>query len=77
MITRARVFAGVLIRRAVATKSDAALLAGAEMQPLRADFHALSALAGFRLLDRIDRIEMRTAAISHLRLLLFEAASRR
>src|ERR1700757_4799881 len=33
--------------------------------------------AYFRLLHRFDGVEMRTAAISHLRLLLFEAASRR
>ena len=73
----ARMFAGVTIGRAVATQSRAALLTGAEMQPLRADFHALSALAGFRLLDRIDRIEMGAAAIGHLRLLLLEAVSLR
>ena len=73
----ARMFAGVPISRRVAAQGDAALLAGAEMDPRVADLYTLGAFAGFRLLDRIDRIEMRAAAIGHLRLLLFEAASRR
>ena len=77
MAALSRVFTGVAIRRTVATKSRAALLTGAEMHPLSADLHALGALGNFRLLDRIDRIEMRAAPIGHLRLLLFEEVSRR
>ena len=70
-------FARVTISRRIAAQCRAALLAGSKMDPGIADFHALGALAGFRLLDRIDRIEMRAAPIGHLRLLLFEAVSRR
>ena len=73
----ARVFAGVTVGRAVAAQSDTALLTGAQMDPLRSDFYTLGAFADLRLLDRIDRIEMRAAAIGHLRLWLFEAAIRR
>ena len=47
------------------------------MNPLRADLHALGAFAALRLFYGINRIEMRTAAIAHLRLLLFDVASRR
>jgi len=77
MSGRARVFAGVAVGRAVATQSGTALLTGAQMHPLRSDFYALGAFADGRLLNRINRIEVRAAAIGHLRLLLFEAASRR
>ena len=73
----ARMFAGVPIRRAVAAQGDAALLTSAEMDPRVADLYTLGAFADVWLLDRIDRIQMRAAAIGHLRLLLFEAASRR
>ena len=71
------VFARVAVRRRIAAQRRATLLAGAKMDPLRADFHALGALADFWLLDRVDRIEMRAGAIAHLRLLLLEAVNRR
>ena len=77
MFGGARVFAGVMIGRTVAAQRDAALLTGAEMDPLCADLYALSAFANLRLFDGRDRVEMRAAAIGHLRLLLFEAVSRR
>jgi hypothetical protein len=54
----ARVFTGVPIGRAVTAQSDTALLTGAEMHPLRSDFHALSALGNLRQLHGRDRIEM-------------------
>ncbi len=47
----ARMFAGVTIGRAVATQSRAALLTGAEMQPLSSNLHALGAFWNFRLFD--------------------------
>ena len=46
-----RVFAGVPVRRAVATKRDAACLARAQVDPARADLHTFLAFAALRLLD--------------------------
>ena len=46
------------------------------MNPLRADLHALGAFAALRLFNGINRIEMRAAAIAHLRLPLLLAANR-
>jgi hypothetical protein len=46
-----RVFAGVLVRRAVAAERNAAFLAGAQMNPVVADLDALRAFAAFRLFD--------------------------
>ena len=70
MSTGARVFAGVLIRRAVAAQRDATRLARPEMHPIRTDLHAFFAFAPVRLLDRLnrDRIQMRTASSIHDRL---------
>jgi len=78
MSDRLRVFARMTVRRAVATQCLAALLTRAQMHPLRADLHALSALANLRLFHRIDCVEMSTAAISHnyLSRLLFVDANR-
>src|SRR5262245_48233750 len=45
MLRGARVLAGVAIGRAVAAERDAALLAGPQMNPRRADLHALFAFA--------------------------------
>jgi hypothetical protein len=45
-----RVFTGVPIRRTVAAQRHATLLAGSEMDPRVADFHALRAFAKLRLL---------------------------
>jgi hypothetical protein len=77
MFSSVRMFARVTIRRAIAAKCYAAVLARAQMNPSVADFHTLCAFANFWLFDRLDRIEVRAGAISHLRLPLFEAASRR
>jgi len=65
MLRRARVFARVTIRRAVAAKSHATYLARPQMYPSCADFHAFFAFAALRLLDGFDRIEMRTASVRH------------
>src|SRR5207248_9149414 len=54
MPARPRVFAGVLIRRAVATQRHATLLAGAQMHPFRPDRHTLRALAMVRKFDGRD-----------------------
>ena len=51
MAGRVRVFAGVLVRRTVAAERDAAFLAGAQMNPIVADLHALRAFAALRLFD--------------------------
>ena len=65
-----RVFASVLIRRAVAAKRRPTCLARPQMNPVAADLHALFAFATMRLLDRLnrDRIQMRTASRTHDRL---------
>ena len=77
MTRRVRVFARMLVRRAVAAQGNATLLAGPEMDPLRADFHALSAFGDLGMLHRINGVEMRAAAIGHnYFVLLFEARRR-
>jgi hypothetical protein len=62
------VFAGVLIRRAVAAQRDSTHLARAEMHPVGTDFHAFFTLATMRLLNRLDgdRIQMGTASDTHI-----------
>ena len=51
MLTGVRVFAGMLIRRAVAAQRDAACLARAQMDPIAVDLYALFAFTTLRLLD--------------------------
>ena len=70
MTTGVRVFAGVLIRRAVAAQRDSARLARPEMHPIGTDLCAFFAFATTRLLDRLDRnrIQMRTTSDIHDRL---------
>ncbi len=70
MSTGMRVFAGVLIRRAVAAQRYAARLARPQMHPIGTDLHAFFAFATMRLLDRFngDRIQMRTPLSIHDRL---------
>ena len=70
MSTGVRVFAGVLIWRAVAAQRDSTRLARPEMHPIGTDLHAFFALAPVRLLDRLNlyRIQMRTASSIHDRL---------
>ena len=65
MASRVRVLARVLIRRAVTTKRDPALLAGPQMNPLCADLHAFRTFANLRMFDRRDRIEMRATSAGH------------
>ena len=61
------VFAGVLIRRAVAAQGDSTRLARAEMHPMRTHLHAFFTFAAMRLLNRFngDRIQMGTASDVH------------
>ena len=68
--TGMRVFAGVLIWRAVAAQRDSTRLARPEMHPIRTDLYAFFAFATMRLLDRLNhnRIQMRTASRTHDRL---------
>ena len=70
MSTGVRVFAGVLIRRAVAAESYPACLACAQMNPMITDLHTFFAFAAIRLLDglNVNRIQMRTASRTHGRL---------
>ncbi|MGC2626292.1 MAG: hypothetical protein WA269_05590 [Candidatus Udaeobacter sp.] len=70
MSTGVGVFAGVLIRRAVAAQRDSTRLACPQMHPIRTDLYAFFAFATMRLLDRLnrDRIQMRTASGTHDRL---------
>ena len=70
MSSGARVFAGVLIWRAVAAQRDSTRLACPQMNPVAADLYAFFAFATMRLLDRLnrDRIQMRTASRTHDRL---------
>src|SRR6478736_8302125 len=65
--TGVRVFAGVLIWRAVAAQRDSTRLARPEMHPIGTDLHAFFAFAPMRLLDRLNRnrIQMRTASRTH------------
>ena len=51
MPARVRVFARVMVWRAVATERDSTCLAGPQMNPVRTDLHALRALAPLRLFD--------------------------
>lgn len=61
----ARVFASVAIRRTITAQCNATLLTGAEMHPLRSDFHTLSALTNLWQFDGLDSIEMSAASIRH------------
>ena len=53
-----RVFAGVLVWRAIAAERDSTRLARPQMDPLRADLHAFFAFAALRRFNRRDPIEM-------------------
>ena len=70
MSTSVRMFAGVLIRRAVAAQRDSTRLARPEMHPVGTDLYAFFAFATMRLLDRLNRnrIQMRTPSGIHDRL---------
>jgi hypothetical protein len=60
-----RVLAGVLIRRAVAAQRDSTCLARPEMHPIGTDLYAFFAFATMRLLDRLNRIQMRATSVRH------------
>src|SRR5438094_3978375 len=60
-----RMFAGMPVRRAVAAKRHATSLARPQMHPVAPDLHTLFAFAPLRLLDRRDRIQMRTTSVGH------------
>lgn len=70
MSTGMRVFAGVLIRRAVAAQRNSTCLTRPQMNPVAADLNAFFAFATMRLLDRLNlnRIQMRTPSGTHDRL---------
>jgi hypothetical protein len=70
MSTGVGVFAGVLIRGAVAAQRNSTCLTRPQMNPVTANLNAFFAFATMRLLDRLnrDRIEMRTASRTHDRL---------
>src|SRR5438309_6104640 len=65
MPARPRVLAGVAVGRAVAAQCGAALLAGAQMHPLRFHLHALGALAALGVLYGLDDTEMRAGTVRH------------
>jgi len=77
MPARVRVFAGVTIRRAVATERDATRLARAQVNPARANLHAFFAFTALRMFDVNDRVEMRAPSIGHHGMNLFQAATAR
>ena len=70
MSTGVRMFAGVLIRRAVAAQRDSTRLARSKVHPIGTDLYAFFAFAPVRLLDRLNRncIQMRTTLGVHDRL---------
>src|SRR5207244_13125334 len=55
---------------AVAAQRSTALLAGAQMDPLRPDLHALGALPALGVLHGCDRTEMSAGTVGHCRPLL-------
>jgi hypothetical protein len=65
MPARPGVFAGVLIRRAVATQRLAAFLTCPQVHPPGPDLHALSALTASRTFDRGDSRKMGATSIRH------------
>ena len=73
----ARMFARVLVRRAVAAQRHATCLARAQMDPARADLHTFLAFAALRLLDRFNRIQMRTALVGHRGISIFRVIKTR
>ncbi len=60
-----RVFAGVLVWRAVTAERDTTCLAGPQMNPVCADLHAFFTLAARSVFDRRNRIQMRTRLSAH------------
>ena len=51
MAARVRVFARVMVWRAIAAECDSTCLAGPQMNPVRTDLHAFFAFEAVRLFD--------------------------
>ena len=70
MTAAVRMFAGVVIWRAVAAQRDSTRLTCPEMHPITTDLYAFLAFAAIRLFDRLNRnrIQMRTTSDIHDRL---------
>jgi hypothetical protein len=65
MRASACMFAGVLIRRAVAAQGYSAFLARSQMHPMCSDFYALTTLEARRVFHLGDRGKMSTLFVSH------------
>src|SRR5215471_14439926 len=65
MRRRFRVFGGMAVRRVVAAVRAAALLARPQVHPLAADLDALVADVFFRVLHRLDRIDVGAGPVAH------------
>lgn len=66
MLTVTRMFAGVLVRRAIATERYAASLTGSQMDPVTADFDALGTFTpARRLFHRLDRGNVTARLVRH------------
>ena len=65
MLSSASMFAGVLIRRAVATQGHSAFLARSQMHPSCADLYALTTLKTRWMFHLGDRGKMSTGFVSH------------
>ena len=77
MCSRVRMFARVLIWRAVTAERDATRLARPQMNPVCTDLYAFGAFANFRLFNRFDSVEMRATAVRHCRISLFRVTNAR
>jgi predicted transporter len=64
-----RVFAGVLIWRAIAAERNSTRLTRPQVDPLRPDLYTLIALAAFCAFDVRNRFEVRTRGIIHDRII--------
>ena len=71
MLRGACMFAGMPVRRAVATERHTTCLARPQMHPVAADLHTLRAFAVLRLFNGRDRIEMRAASVGHWSIYVF------
>ena len=65
MTRRACMFRRVLVRRAVATKRHAALLARTQVQPAISRLHTLRTNSFFRLLDLTNAVDMSAYSCWH------------
>ena len=74
MTAGARVLRGMALRRAVAAERRSALLAGPQMDPLRAHLHALVALVFARTLDGGNRGDVRAGGMMVMWRLLLQYA---